>query len=61
MDRAGPRLASLLGAFFFFCGNVVFGIGLENTRKSNLCFLIVTEPDLSHSLPLWADIDTYYV
>lgn len=29
MDRAGPRFATLLGAFFFFCGNAVFGIGLE--------------------------------
>ncbi|KAG8812660.1 hypothetical protein FRC17_001912, partial [Serendipita sp. 399] len=32
MDRAGPRIATLLGAFFFFCGNVVFGIGIENTH-----------------------------
>jgi hypothetical protein len=33
MDKAGPRFATLLGAFFFFCGNVVFGIGIENDRK----------------------------
>lgn len=32
MDRAGPRFASLLGAFFFLCGNIVFGIGIENTH-----------------------------
>ncbi|KAG9054845.1 hypothetical protein FS842_003964 [Serendipita sp. 407] len=30
LDRAGPRAATLLGAFFFFCGNAVFGIGIEN-------------------------------
>ena len=33
MDKAGPRFASLLGAFFFLCGNIVFGIGIENTRE----------------------------
>jgi hypothetical protein len=33
MDRAGPRFASLLGAFFFFCGNAVFGIGVETSRE----------------------------
>jgi hypothetical protein len=31
LDRAGPRLATLLGAFFFFLGNVVFGIGIETS------------------------------
>jgi len=37
MDTAGPRFASLLGAFSFFCGNVVFGIGIENSRR----FLVI--------------------
>ncbi|PVF96318.1 hypothetical protein CPB86DRAFT_736987, partial [Serendipita vermifera] len=32
MDKAGPRVATLLGAFFFLCGNIVFGIGVENTH-----------------------------